>query len=189
MDLRGQTGAVLPLFSGLLIRGGSTPYLAWAGSKATCFDLHHAAVDILRSSVGALGFHLRPGQVGVAICFDLHHASFLYLIWPSFWVENTLFQDGSRGTGPPILKLPPFRKLTNTDPFASLASTPWGSHHPVGDISETEIGALDLSSRKCSGCPPLAEARIKTGFAPREGFRPGMCALPAPGRAHKLHLS
>ena len=29
--------------------------------------------------------------------------------------------------------------------------------------------------------PPLAAARMRTGVAPREGARPGLCALPVPG--------
>jgi len=55
-----------------------------------------------------------------------------------------------------------------------------GSHHPEGDNSGTEIATRDLARRKCSRGPPLADARVKTGPAPREEARPGLCAPAAP---------
>ena len=60
----------------------------------------------------------------------------------------------------------------------------------LGAHAPGKIATRDLSSTKCAGWPPLADARLRTGIAPREGVRPGLCARPAAagdkGGAHPL---
>jgi hypothetical protein len=59
---------------------------------------------------------------------------------------------------------------------ASVSSNP---RDGLGSHASGEIATRDLNSTKCSGWPPLAGARIRTGIAPQEGLRPGLCARPA----------